>query len=160
MNFDNLDKIIEGISKSGLSDSEKNAVEYTLTASAELGSKYGETAYAVPFAFINFSLIAHQFRDEDHQAFTGERTERFKESEFPELQYGETEDQPNFATVFVDYMNMSYAATLNQLMEEMQHEGYVDLTFDGERFVYSIVDPALLDDEIYEAMVGYANIFL
>lgn len=160
MNFEEIDKILEGISDEEVSDPARDTAEFTLTASAELADKYGETAYAIPFSFINWALIAQQLRDENHEAIIKKRVHRFEAFEFPELQYGETEDQPDLATVFAEYMNLSYSAVLYHLVAELQEEESIEITFDGEKMVYSLTDETLIEDEMHEVMIEYANIFL
>ena len=160
MNFDELDEMLRGISEDEMSESQKNSLEFTLTASAELVQKYGETAYAVPFQFIDMPLIAKQFSKEQHPALAELRESRFSEDDFTELQYGQTADQPSFAKVFADYMNMGYASVLHQLMEQMQEDGSVNLVFDGEKPVYSLVGDSGLEKDFAEMIVSYANIFL
>lgn len=157
MNFDEISKILEDMDN--VTEAEKNSFEYTLTAAAELGEKYEKTAYAVPFAFINLNLIASQFRREGHEAFAEKRTDKFKEEDFPELMYGDAEDQPTFAQVFADFMNTNYASVLHQFIEEMQQEEIIELTFDGNRFVYTL-DESVKDDEAYKLVAEYASIFL
>lgn len=157
MNFDEISKILEEMGN--VTEAEKNSFEYTLTAAAELGEKYEKTAYTIPYAFINLNLIASQFRREEHKAFAEKRTEKFKEEDFPELMYGDAEDQPTFAQAFADFMNTNYASVLHQFIEEMQQEEIVELTFDGNRFVYTL-DESVKDDEAYKLVAEYASIFL
>lgn len=158
MNFDEINRIVESAA-GDMSQAQKNSFEFTLTAAAELGERYEDTAYSIPFSYINFNLIASQFRREEHQAFAKRRTKKFEESDFPELMYGETEDQPCFSKVFADFMNVNYASVLHQFIEEMQEDEVIELTFDGNGFVYNLSEEAK-GDEAYELVVEYANIFL
>ena len=124
----------------------------------EFGTKYEKTKYEVPFGAIDMSRIVHALMEGKHDAFEKERTEKFSPSEFPEFDFGETDEQPSFATVIADYSNFIYATTLHNTVSELQKDGIIEFTLGDNGFQYFATGE--IEDEELDGIVNDANIFL
>lgn len=152
MNFDRFDEIINE-----MSDAEKNSAEFAMAETIKFGQEYKDTAYMVPFAYINFSLIAESFMQLKHPAFDN-RDSKFGTEDFPELDYGTTEEQPSLSTVFAEFLNVMYATILHEHIESLQSKDLIDVTFTDGKFKYELKDDQLKEE--YGSVIEYANIFL
>lgn len=154
MNFDKFDKFVEG---EDLTDAEKNSAKFSMMETAKFGQEYKESSYMIPFAFINFSMLAESFMLFQHPAFA-DRDDKFKEEDFPELNYGEDETQPALSKVFAEYLNVMYATLIHEQIEKLQHQEAVDVLFENDKFKYVLKDKSM--EEQYGTVVQYANVFL
>lgn len=154
MNFDEFDKILDQLD---MTSDEKDTAEFILSETAQFAQRHNETAYLVPFGFINFSLMADSFMSIKHPAFEN-RESKFNDKDFPELDYGETENQPSLASAFADFLNVSYASILHEQIGILQRDDLVDVLFENDKFKYSLKDETMKDE--FGAVVEYANIFL
>ena len=158
MNFDKFDEILKGLDDFGLSDSQKNSAEYALAQTVKFGQEYKDTIYTVPFPFVNFQLMAETVMSLHHPAFTKEGVEKFFSEDFPELEYGGDENQPTLATVFAEYLNVMMSTVVHEKIEFLQSEKLVEVTFEGDKLQYTLVDDSL--SEQYGSIIEYANVFL
>lgn len=155
MNFDKIEELL-----SELNEDERKAVEYSLSGSIGLMEKYAGAAYAVPFQFINFDGIVNSFIDTKHEALTRIRKSRFTAEDFPELDYGDMEGQPAFATAFADYVNLKYACTIREFVDGFMDDGIIELAMDGDDMQYVMSEEHKDEKDNYKGLLDYANIFL
>jgi len=158
MNFDEFDNIIDGLADLGLTESQRSTAEFALAQTVQFGQQYKDASYMIPFAYINFQLLADTLLAVKHPAFTREKAAKFVPDDFPELEYGADENQPALSQVFADFLNVMFASTVHEKIGVLQSENLVEVTFEGDKLQYALTDDALEDK--YGSIIEFANVFL
>jgi len=60
--------------------------------------------------------------------------------------------------MFSDYLNVMFSTMVHEKIEFLQSEKMVEVTFQGDKLHYRLLDESLADK--YGVVVEYANVFL